>query len=262
MSRVYSEANSVLAWLGDDTPYIKSVSDEWSILNEELPVLLPLQFPDQSLLLRAWETIADLVHRPYWARCWIVQEVLLAKQLVFLCGTKGRLSASTLLNWHDSISTYDDEIINAEGLASTKDGVNAITTNLLQSQAIFDRLRTAQGPVGQSETYSCVILPWRVSESRDYSLKSLVKSFIFNECTDPWDKIYAFIGLAKHNPGITVDYTRSLDALFWDLISLDVTDSTLAVQLAIAFGFSEADLRFYGFLQTLGGEVPQQCTVS
>lgn len=73
MGRIYSQAEEVLVWLGssdaNDDEAIKSMMDD-----------------GRASYLFSGSKSASLFEKPYWRRLWIVQEVLLAKQLVILCG--------------------------------------------------------------------------------------------------------------------------------------------------------------------------------
>ena len=84
MGRVYSQAEEVMAWVGPSTP-----DDEEAIK--------AMQSGEEAYLLRGSKA-GSLFEKPYWNRVWIVQEVLLAKKLVILCGAR-RIELDTLLQF-------------------------------------------------------------------------------------------------------------------------------------------------------------------
>lgn len=107
MSRIYKSAATVLAWLGPEDHSLaystinllaKEMLDATiGGFNEEKlsrldwlqdhPSLCSDDSPRQSgsgFRNLAWSAVADLMRDPYWTRVWILQEVILARELVFI----------------------------------------------------------------------------------------------------------------------------------------------------------------------------------
>ncbi len=76
MSQIYGRATTILAWTGTDDGYgeeaIETLREiETRLVSEER--------------LRG---LAKFIQRPYWTRLWIVQEIVLARSVNLVCGTK------------------------------------------------------------------------------------------------------------------------------------------------------------------------------
>jgi hypothetical protein len=93
MGRIYSEANNVLMWIGQES----SDSDLAMGLLSEIQKLTILEELDskkfQSIVFDAsyndhWTALKQLLNRPYWSRVWILQEVILSKQAILYCGSR------------------------------------------------------------------------------------------------------------------------------------------------------------------------------
>ena len=100
MGELYSCADQVLIWLGDATDesdmacsllpeltekiWALKESTGWKPLTTDEIVTQGLPHPDDQL----WRAVLLLYSRPWFQRLWIVQEVVLAPQCVFLCGAQ------------------------------------------------------------------------------------------------------------------------------------------------------------------------------
>ncbi|KAI1354028.1 hypothetical protein F5Y01DRAFT_322287 [Xylaria sp. FL0043] len=90
MGRIYSSAISVYAWLGPAADQSDEVIDllhrlhDHNLLNMEGRNEVVAQFYEHGLA----ESLFELCGRPYWRRIWIVQEVALARDVIFHCGTR------------------------------------------------------------------------------------------------------------------------------------------------------------------------------
>jgi hypothetical protein len=73
MVDIYGSASSVLAWLGPDDG---SVCSAFNAIRTVADTISP---EDVSLL-------TEIFSRPYWTRLWVVQELVLARDIQFVCG--------------------------------------------------------------------------------------------------------------------------------------------------------------------------------
>jgi len=90
MGQVYSRAESVVAWLGQPTKNTDHVMDHISRLKDP-----DLVYPDAAglgTIEQAFAAIRDsavhFFHLSWWSRLWTVQEVNLARAVVFMCGSR------------------------------------------------------------------------------------------------------------------------------------------------------------------------------
>ena len=102
MNVIYQQAQGVVSWLGEeynhsadafklleafrDTGVVKSVYGG--------PEPVPSDFVLDDSAVHKVHAIIKLFAREYWKRCWIVQEIALAKHVMFHCG-------SDCISWED-----------------------------------------------------------------------------------------------------------------------------------------------------------------
>jgi heterokaryon incompatibility protein (HET) len=97
MGDIYSKADIVIMWLGED----EDDGDAALVFLENFQEQLMSPGGIGSLMMSdadfddAWIAVGKLFKRPYWGRLWIIQEVLLARNPVVCCG-----AASCFLGLH------------------------------------------------------------------------------------------------------------------------------------------------------------------
>lgn len=135
----------------------------------------------------AWEGIIELVHRSYWTRIWIVQEFMLAQQIILCCGMQ-TIDGSDLEMAFTCIRL----------LRSEKD---------LYPVSWKTHIYTINKSVGTR------IIDMRF-ENGSRSLVQLLDATKDSKCQDMHDRIYAIIGLADDTAtfygSIPIDYGRSI----------------------------------------------------
>jgi Heterokaryon incompatibility protein (HET) len=88
MSRVYSQAQDVIVWLGKDVSKVTAALDFMRKCQTEL------QNADQETITRlleddshpCWDAVSDFFGRPWFSRVWVCQEYALAPSRQFQCG--------------------------------------------------------------------------------------------------------------------------------------------------------------------------------
>jgi hypothetical protein len=87
MGEIFSQASFVISWLG-----VASEDSDLAIRKlKEVGGALDLQDPED--VQRGAQAVISLFRRPYWQRAWILQEMALANDLVFMCGV------TTISHW-------------------------------------------------------------------------------------------------------------------------------------------------------------------
>ncbi len=117
--------------------------------------------------------VRELLSRPWWTRAWIIQEVVVAKKLEFFCG-KASFDLAT-------IQSLIDACYPPSGFGESL--YKRMPPEQLELYARFrsiERLRRA----------------WAKSE-RIINIPGLLYEFRSQQCQDPRDKIYAFLGMAN-----------------------------------------------------------------
>ena len=136
----------------------------------------------------------DLRSRAYWTRTWIVQEVILAKDLHLYCG-----------NQHVSWDLFDDFDLRL-----------AMDLNFRQGR---ESPYLAEAPPGLNglKMYLDKTQQGRHDLNHFYSLYTLLVYFWETKCKDPRDRIFALLSLAPRHEGkaaLVVDYTKDIVQLY------------------------------------------------
>ena len=199
MSEIYSQAQEVLIWLGDEggnsNLAMKSIRKISELLSGKTEILKERALiADYRSHRAAWTAIGKLCRRDYWQRMWIIQEVQLARKLYIYCGC---ISASwnALKDTLDLANTY----LTCKDLAKEK--ILLDVANSLAARLESHRLKR---------------------ESHGSNLKELLHDCRESLSTDQRDKIYALVGLASdcQDGELVVDYSKSLAQVYKDVMRL------------------------------------------
>lgn len=150
-----------------------------------------------------WRAFVELCSLDYWHRVWIVQEVVLAQSIkLYLLELRENWSGLAVI--FDYLSHHFEPG----------------TTPKLIPQIL------ASLPVELHRQRS------KSAKARGCSLESLIQSTQRSVCTDPRDKIFALLALAKDcaNNEIQADYSKSVSELYFDVIRFYISqerDSTI-----------------------------------
>ncbi|PQE32329.1 heterokaryon incompatibility -domain-containing protein [Rutstroemia sp. NJR-2017a WRK4] len=184
MDRTYREASSVSVWLG-----LPTLPDHISLPQERTSTTLKTLEVDS---FDWWDSLPDLVNRPYWSRCWVIQEFLLARNLRLYCGN------STM-----DFSDFQDLFCHVHGINQ----FSATTLNDTPYQ--ISRGASAAEPLTMSRTmdkFPELLRP----------LYTLLIEHCNSECKDPRDRVFSLLGLVTSEERallgrIFPDYTLSPD---------------------------------------------------
>ena len=181
MSDIYSKAAGVCVWLGEDPQGDLRVF-ETTRLDSPDAIWSRVMRKIRWMRERRWQAaIKSLLDNPYWRRAWIVQEFIPAKRVLVMFGANGLMSFRNLFLWIQ----YDE-------------------------RGIDDRKRLA------------MVTRCKAGIEFDNPLASLRPTLwellVTNQdvaCSDPRDRLYAFIGLARDREmvGIDVDYSITMEEL-------------------------------------------------
>jgi hypothetical protein len=170
MKDIFSSASRVVVWLGSATPGSKDALDYFNSLSDDALT--------ESALIRshpnntnAWLNLGrDILDREWWTRVWIIQEAVLAREIVVVCGSQSTSWKS--LSWLVKIALRRGFSIQHEDIAYAGDFLYAAQT--------LDTYRTkykTNGPM---------------------SFGTLVNEFHHHHSTLPIDRIYGIMGIARN----------------------------------------------------------------
>lgn len=194
MGKIYTRAERVVAWLGEETfdsgmaldfiPHLTEVAE----VDTESIWLSHLERDD---FLRQMMSLVHLFSRPWWKRMWIIQEVALAPDVLVLCGSR-----------HVPWSTFQVFIIAWMDIGHTPHH----RSNRIQKTALRILGMLVSG-FSEALTRLRLSLQTISSAPELLELPNLLWSFKYRLVTDPRDKIYGLLGLLSHH-GVQVDYSK------------------------------------------------------
>ncbi|KAK2616075.1 hypothetical protein N8I77_002784 [Diaporthe amygdali] len=241
MARIYSSARSSIVWLGPEDNSTRIARDAVSRLNAasfQACREAAWQFTNKShdhrhdghqhdtedvggISVPQFQAVLDLIRRSWFERTWVLQEVVLAKDVEILCG-------SQRFTWMELFELVQhrlggDEDVHIMGLPQHPNsnrhkgakGMGAWVTTDLRRRLRLDTPERQH--VRQIEE-----LKGRVDHSWDEKLSLcavLVLTWNF-EVTDPKDKVFALLSIAApldSGDEIVVDYRRSTKDVFTEL---------------------------------------------
>lgn len=195
MGRIYSTAERVISWLGDEADNssrvmaaIKATRRTWQY---------------DSKVEQAMDAF---VKRPYWHRMWVIQEFVLPQDLVLLCGHKGVWWEDLHHFWHDKKLVYG-----ANGVYRSFSGnsVQSVGETGLAALIFARSSRRGEYDLDLQKT------------SRPISVENIMARFTYGGCSDPRDRIYALLALIEPQAGvepILADYTISAEVLYYRVL--------------------------------------------
>jgi hypothetical protein len=191
LSDIYSSATKVIAYLGPAAEESDTAFDLITRFNNgsgDAPF---------KALDRYYETaILPLLKRSYWRRLWVVQEILLASEVVVQCGHR-------TMEWID-IATFVDEYLDLHKPESTRR--REIPSHVV---AIFNEKE--------------------VAASQTRSLSHMIEAFKSFECMDSRDRFFAIHAILPPTTKaqIVVDYSKTIQQLY-----IEVLDAVTAFEPA------------------------------
>lgn len=221
MSLIYTAATTVVVWLG-------RTADESNLAIDYIAQKDPRRLCAKGTRFsQIWSSqqgraVLALCERPYWTRVWIIQEVMMARNITVFCGDKN-------FEWRDIERTFNNlELIAKRG-------------RIEHHQYVANVLASPCGTtIEQKKSWECLPL-----ETQAFSLKYLLEKCHNHRSTDVRDKIYALLGLTDlidpSKPHIYVDYSRSVEDIYRDVLQCMHDSSQL--------GTMEETLGFISILQ-------------
>lgn len=236
MAQIYKQAQRVIVWLGRDdqqsgtamrliadTRFVEEIPTQnfhptypgaslWYALQEKHPDYL-------QRLLKDHQSVDNLLHRPYWDRLWVVQEFVLAQDIVLACGPCAITLAA--IRRLITIATLPRVFLRT-----------SFWNFIAIAKPIIDLLNArSERSIGNG-----FLLP-------EGHLMNLLRDFSMRKCEDPRDKVYGLLALCDEKVEIVVDYSRPADLIFREVFStlknFTVNDEKWFLQLAEDMGVKQ-----------------------
>ncbi|KAI5865815.1 heterokaryon incompatibility protein-domain-containing protein [Durotheca rogersii] len=204
MHEIYTKASTVIAWLGEEDEYtvpalrllygLSNLLDWWSDDAKSAMRHLSHNRKFKSF----WVALGHFFSRSWWTRMWIVQEIVLARDVILVCGhwcaSWTRLNKATLVLMDSST----DELSEATAVTGEYRHFYAA----LRGIGLLECLKIFKASIRSG--YNLNGTP-----SRERPLSALLFVGRRYEATDPLDKVYGILGLLRGfgiNPQLEVRY--------------------------------------------------------
>ncbi|PMD31844.1 HET-domain-containing protein [Hyaloscypha variabilis F] len=188
MGRIYAQASRVIVWMG-----YQNTSDLDKEVAAAVAFLCDISLNSSEFAYRPnqpWKSLARLCHKSYWSRLWIIQEVVLATNILVQCGNDS-FEWSILAGLLDQLDIFLDHptFLQEKGLYQVGRTIHRSIPGRLHRQ------RIARGS----------------EDSKAKSLLDLVMTYREAGCVDPRDKVFGLHSLAENCcwSAISVDYKKS-----------------------------------------------------
>ena len=199
MAAVYSMASQVIVWLGlesqNSTLGLRAIDRLGSQLRVDWGTFVITSVSTGEIITQVdelfddgtWESVGDVLSRPWFDRLWIWQEVRLAREAYLLCGNEG-------MPW--------------ESLRKAIIYSSRVTSKPARMDHLIQRC------VG------IIVYRGNVAVDTNHRLDLVLNNSRSASCSDPRDKIFAVLSLVRENEtrGIDVDYSKPAEAVFQDLV--------------------------------------------
>ena len=234
MHFIFERAETVVAFLGEMSEG-RAIAMDFIEMTAEPGIHLD-PFLEPHIVVRGMdansETLQDYLIEfftlPWWKRVWTVQEYVLASQPVFQCG-KRLLKASFLSAFMTSVTTHGNTCCRKwKHLNAARPGALSITTAPLWSWTLISARRA-----GNFRAFLMLLASLRSRES-----------------TDPRDKVYGMLGLARgsYRERINPNYNCSPKEVYVNLVHVATTEERNLDILSHACGKREEDMGLPSFV--------------
>ncbi|KAH8749956.1 heterokaryon incompatibility protein-domain-containing protein [Hyaloscypha sp. PMI_1271] len=213
MRQIYMKAKQTLIWLGkgyEDSDLAMDLIRRWSIpLPPQTPrsmsigVVELLRTVRDPFEVRAWEALRHLFARSYWARSWILQEIVFSERAMLICGFESvpyEALELAQLAWVQLSQPENFRLLDFSQIRLvTISNYNAASTITLHRH-----MRRTNAPV--------------------HSAFALIRYTRSLKATDPRDKIYSLLGFEEiKRLELKVDYDKPVQTVYGDLVRAYLT---------------------------------------
>jgi hypothetical protein len=160
----------------------------------------------------------DLLRNRYFTRLWVVQELVLPKRFRWLCG-----------------HTWIEPAV--------------LARHAIRPFFINGRLSAAEWLVYRTESSQ---------GDKTSELQQVLDRYAGMDCHDPRDKVYGLLGLVKKSERPEIDYNKSIQQVYLDVVEIVGTSRSPAFYIKFAqnLGFTKADIwqlkHLFTYLQNCG----------
>jgi hypothetical protein len=228
MDRIFNQAEKVVSWLGPEDETTSDVFvaiDNLSTISPEMyscvsmedlwrPEIYTSKLGILPLTQKHWLAWLAFMHRPYFNRAWIVQEIVAAKDILLICGSRvfpwSTISAALCFVGYSGWAI----LLHTEHMRRG--------SVLTDSVGVYSRMIERNLDSGQSAWSLFHAGNASIRAGKQWHLASLLSNHRYCKSSDPRDMIYALQGVARkgHRPFDTqpqlldIDYRISVQQLY------------------------------------------------
>lgn len=183
MGKIYQQASNVCVWLGESNESTKlALNFIPRILNLSS---LDSEVQDQSKL-DSWRSLRDLMSREWFHRRWVIQELAFAKNSTIHCG-------DDILHWADFADAVGLFISRIDKIKQIPDRPHGGRRSEIGWSIFAERIVEFNQSLIQRSDHGGQFEP-------TFNLETLLWTFKDFECTDPRDRVYSLLALARDVP--------------------------------------------------------------
>jgi hypothetical protein len=198
MDEIFKRASLVLVWLGENPQSNR-------LANRGIPPYPSSPIRHHFTSCPDWRNrshrsaLLQILSQPYWERLWVVQEFLLAREVLLFFGDQYFWGQDL----YRSLDALDDDLVHR---------------NTNASRLVYAKF---SGDVNRYRLFSQSAPSLKI-------LKELILEWKAQECGDVRDKIFAFLGLAQHMSAtdddimVRPDYEKPVEDIFADFVRLQI----------------------------------------
>jgi hypothetical protein len=261
MGDIFKSARKVIVWLGDDYDDSRAgMQLAKQLLHiaqyQSVGGLSPADLETHGLPRRGhkrWRALALILRRPWFWRTWVVQEVAMNPNVELVLG-------SLSFTWDELeliVSLLEGQLPQAWHL-------DQAATALELPFSRINRIRLRHQSRSTSPAHAEDTLSGELSESTAYESEPALLDLLFMSrhlgASDPRDKIYALLGLGKHD--ISPDYSMSPSSIFTDfalqMIGLVTNEISQRVALGLDMSSREPTVRRAMVMLSCAGRLNQR----
>jgi Heterokaryon incompatibility protein (HET) len=226
MGEIYRKATETIIWLGVENNDSDKAIDFVQSLSSPSGAAL------RNMSVVPCRPLKMLFMRPYWRRLWIIQEVMLAHQILVICGSKK-------IQWEKLHNFY------IECKESSKDYTSNFYSPGELISASFRTILTTKQQWGFGDQ-------WKAPKQ---SLSQVLSTFTRAECQDFHDKIYGLLALVTDEYSFSVDYACTGQDLLRDVLVEAKNNGKHDVNHAVQLGMTVGRNLGFNYTHDLGGMV-------
>lgn len=191
MRDIFGNAEQVIAWIGNESTdsqlVISTMRTGWEEANKRCSILGRMSREYETYASSLLQANCSFFIRPYWTRAWIIQELVVAKDVLLMCGR----DSATWTEFESYVMTFRSHGSKVMGRPPDK-----------LRKVINERMK--------------LLMLKELYQARNHDLSTLISASASTFATDPRDKIFALLGLIGHGHALRIepDYTLSPCAVF------------------------------------------------